>query len=155
MYPDVSPSVDIDADGTVAISCVHPPVELYMGMGLGIVAKSLWRNAAAIEAYGHYCPSVRLFTTFSDFSAFADKSLERKIIKFGHADISSRHLCQWILLSFYYPRPPSAPTGIDVGHCVRPSVRPERHYHSNSLRISDISLKFSGMMHSTMEQIVI
>ena len=59
--------------------------------------------------------------------------------KIWHADVSSRYQCQWILLSFYYPRPPS---GIDVSHCVHPSVRPEWHYHSNSLRISAISLKF-------------
>ena len=64
--------------------------------------------------------------------------------KIWHADISSRYRCRWILLSFYYPRQPSAPTGIDVGHCLHPSVRPERHYHSNSLRISAISLKFGG-----------
>ena len=51
--------------------------------------------------------------------------------------------------------------GIVVGHCVRPtgrlsvrpSVRPERRYVSNSLRISGISLKLGGMMHSIMEQI--
>ena len=83
MYPDVLSSADIDADGIVAISCVHPSVQLYVGLGLGTVVKSLWRNAAAIEAYGYYCPSVRLFTTFWGFSAFADKSLERNIIKFG------------------------------------------------------------------------
>ena len=75
--------------------------------------------------------------------------------KIWHADISSRHLCRWILLSFNYLWPPSAPTGIDVGHCVRPSVRPERHYHFNSLRISAISLKFGGMMHSTMDQMAL
>ena len=37
----------------------------------------------------------------------------------------------------FYPRPPSAPTGIVVGHCVRPvvypSVRPEGRYRPNSL----------------------
>ena len=38
---------------------------------------------------------------------------------------------------------------------VCPSVRPERHYRSDSLRISVISLKFVGMMHSTTEQIVV
>ena len=96
-YPDVLPSADIDADGTVAISCVHPSVQLYMGLGFGIVARSLWRNAAAIEAYGYYCPSVHLFTTFSGFSAFADKSLERNIIKFGMliypADIDADGYC--------------------------------------------------------------
>ena len=74
--------------------------------------------------------------------------------KIWHADISSRYRCRWILLSFYYPRPPSAPTGIDVGHCVHPFFQPERHYHLNSLRISAISLKFGGMMHSSMKQIV-
>ena len=47
------------------------------------------------------------------------------------------------------------PTGIVVGHCVRPSVRPERHSRSNALRISTISLKFGGMMHNTMAQIAI
>ena len=35
---------------------------------------------------------------------------------------------------------------------VRPSACPERRYHSNALRISAISLKFGGMMHSTMKQ---
>ena len=148
MYPDVLPSADIDADGIVAISCVHPFVQLYMGLRLGAVAKSFWRNATAIEVYGYYCPSVCLFTTFSCFSAFAEE-----YHKIWRADISSRHLCRWILLSFNYLRPPSAPTGISVGHCVRPSVRPERHYHFNSLRISAVSLKFGGMMHSTMDQI--
>ena len=38
---------------------------------------------------------------------------------------------------------------------LRPFVRPEWHYHSNTLRISAVSLKFDGMMHSTMEQIAI
>ena len=48
-----------------------------------------------------------------------------------------------------------------IGHCVRSSVcpsvsvRPERRYRSNSLRISAISLKFRGMMPSTMEQMKI
>ena len=53
----------------------------------------------------------------------------------------------WLL-----PWPPSAPMGIVVGHCiwlsvppsvhlpVCPSVHPERCYHSNSLRVSVISL---------------
>ena len=45
------------------------------------------------------------------------------------------------------------PMGIVVGHCVRPSVCLERRYRSNSLRISAISLKFGGIMHSTIEQI--
>ena len=56
---------------------------------------------------------------------------------------------------------PSAAIGAD-GYCrrsLRPgvclSVRPERRYRSNSLGISTISLKFGGMMHSTMEQIAI
>ena len=96
MYPDVLSS-DIDADGIVAISCVHPSVQLYMGLSLGTVAKSLWRNAAAIQAYGYYCPSVRWFTTFWVFSAFANKSLERNIIKFGMliypADIDADGYC--------------------------------------------------------------
>ena len=38
---------------------------------------------------------------------------------------------------------------------LRPSVRPEWYYHSSTLRILAISLKFDGMMHSTMEQIAI
>ena len=38
---------------------------------------------------------------------------------------------------------------------IRLSIRHEGHYCSNSLRISAISLKFSAMMHSTMEQIAI
>ena len=62
---------------------------------------------------------------------------------------------------------PLAPTGIVISHCIRPfahtsihlsvcpSVRPECHYQINSLMISTISLKFGGMMHSTMEQITI
>ena len=49
MHPDVLPSSDIDADGIVAISCLHLSIQLYMGLSLSIVAKSLWRNAAAIE----------------------------------------------------------------------------------------------------------
>ena len=43
-------------------------------------------------------------------------------------------------------------------HCIltHPSAHPEwRCYHSNSLWISGISLKFGGMMHSTMKQITI
>ena len=67
IYPDVLSSADIDADGIVAISYVHPSVQLYMGLGLGTVAKSLWRNAAAIEAYGYYCLSVHLFASFEVF----------------------------------------------------------------------------------------
>ena len=66
-----------------------------------------------------------------------------------------------------YPRSPSAPIGIVVGHCVRsyvgrsvclsvclsvrPSVRlsvcPERRFRCNSLRSSAISLKVGGTMH--------
>ena len=38
---------------------------------------------------------------------------------------------------------------------VCPSVHPEWRYRSNSSRISAISLKFHGMMHSSMEQIAI
>ena len=65
----------------------------------------------------------------------------------------------------FYPQLPSAPTGIVVGNCVHPSVcpavcpsvhpsvHPEWHSCFNSLRISAISLKFGGMMHSTVEQI--
>ena len=48
-----------------------------------------------------------------------------------------------ILLSIiFHPRPPSAPTGIVVSHCVRPSVCPPfrpsqiKRCHSNSLSIS-------------------
>ena len=48
------------------------------------------------------------------------------------------------------------PMGIVVGHRAgRPSVRPERRSRSNSLRIIAISLKFGGIMHSTMEHIAI
>ena len=64
---------------------------------------------------------------------------------------------------------PMATIGAD-GYChqslrrsVRPSVspsvclyvRPERTYRSNSLRISAVSPKCGGMMHSTMEQVAI
>ena len=42
-----------------------------------------------------------------------------------------------------------------VSPFVHPYLRPERYYHSNSLRISAICLKFGGMMHSTMEQITV
>ena len=70
-------------------------------------------------------------------------------------------------LAVYYPRPPLAPMGIFVGHCIRPSVRlsvcpsvslsvrPERRYRFNSLRISAFSLTFGGMMHTAVEQIAI
>ena len=34
-------------------------------------------------------------------------------------------------------------------------MRNSLHYHSNSLRISDIGLKIIGMMHSTMKEITI
>ena len=34
---------------------------------------------------------------------------------------------------------------------MRPSIRPKRRYRSNSLRISVMGLKLSGMMHSTMK----
>ena len=102
-------------------------------------------------------PSVCLFTTFSGLSAFADKSLERNITKFGlliyPADIDADGFCCHLI---NYLR---APTGIDdcvdVGHCVRPSVRPERHYHLSFLKISAINLKYGGMMHSTMEQVAV
>ena len=58
---------------------------------------------------------------------------------------------------------PSAAIDIVVGYCVRPSlcpsvrpsVRPERRSHSNSLRISAISLNFGRMMHSNIQQIAI
>ena len=59
------------------------------------------------------------------------------------------------IIIHFYPRPPLAPTGIVVGHSVFPSVHSEWCSFSNSLRISAISLKFGGMMHSTMEQIAI
>ena len=36
---------------------------------------------------------------------------------------------------------------------IHPSIHPERRHHSNSLRISAISLNFGGMIHSTMKQI--
>ena len=39
--------------------------------------------------------------------------------------------------------------GIVVIPCVRPSVRSERHYGSNSLKILAVNPKFGGMMHST------
>ena len=59
----------------------------------------------------------------------------------------------------FLPSAAIGPTGIVVGHCVRPSVRlsvrPERRSRSNSLRISANIPKFGGMMHSTMEQIAI
>ena len=62
-----------------------------------------------------------------------------------------------IVSCHFYPRPQSAPTGIVVVHCVRPSVRPSVHpegrYRSNPLRILAISLKSGGMMHSTMKRI--
>ena len=59
---------------------------------------------------------------------------------------------------FHYPQPPSARRLLSlvipsISSSVRLSVCPEWHSHSNSLRISAISLKFDGMMHSTMEQI--
>ena len=54
---------------------------------------------------------------------------------------------------------PPATIGAD-GYChrslraaIRPSVRPERHYRC--LRISAISLKYGGMVRSTMEQMAI
>ena len=60
-------------------------------------------------------------------------------------------------ISNFHPQPQSALTGT-VGHCVRPSVcpsvRPEWCYHSNSLRISAMSLKCGEVVHSTMEQII-
>ena len=55
-------------------------------------------------------------------------------------------------IDHFDPCPPSAPTGIVDRHCVRPSVRAEQRSRSNSLRISAISRKFDGMMHSAMEQ---
>ena len=51
----------------------------------------------------------------------------------------------------YNPFLPSAAMDICVSVC--PSVCREWRSLSNSLRISAISLKFGGMMHSTMEQI--
>ena len=52
-----------------------------------------------------------------------------------------RHRRRWVLSSFIAS--------------VRPYVRTERRYRSNSLMISAISLKFSRMLHSTMVQIAI
>ena len=54
----------------------------------------------------------------------------------------------WILESLIFT------LGAD-GYCrrsLRPSVRPERRYHSNALRISTISLKFGRMIHNTMKE---
>ena len=39
--------------------------------------------------------------------------------------------------------------------CARPSFRPERRYHSISVRISVIGLEFGGMVHNTIKQVVI
>ena len=153
MYPDVVSSADIDVDGIVAI--VHPSVQLYMGLDLGTVAKSLWRNAAAIQAYGYYCPPVRLFTTFWGFFAFADKSVERNIIKFGMliypADIDADgYCCYFITLGRH--RLQRVLTSVIAS--IRLSV-PNDITTLNSLRISAISLKLGGMMPSNMKQIVI
>ena len=57
----------------------------------------------------------------------------------------------------FLPSAAIGPRGIIVGHCVRPSVCPSvraKRSRTNSLGISAISLKFAGMMHSTIEQIV-
>ena len=71
----------------------------------------------------------------------------------------------WFGASFYhitlYPPSPSAPTGIVVVPCIRPPVRPtvcrpeRRRYHSYSLRISPIGLKYGRVMHSDMKEIAI
>ena len=68
------------------------------------------------------------------------------------ADIDADEYCCHFITHAW---PPSTPTGIDISHCVHPSVRPEIHYHSNSLRISAISIIFGGMMHSNMKPIAI
>ena len=53
------------------------------------------------------------------------------------------NLCDYaVQIKKFHPRHPLVPTGIVVGHCVRPSARPERLYRSSSLKISAISQKF-------------
>ena len=59
------------------------------------------------------------------------------------------------LVRHFYPWPPLAPTRIVVCPCVCPFVCPKQRYHTNSLRISAISLKFGRMMHSTMKHIAV
>ena len=56
------------------------------------------------------------------------------------------------IIAFGRHRPRQVLPSFNASIC--PSVRPER-YRSNSLRISAISLKFCGMMYSTIKQIVI
>ena len=155
MYPDVLLPADIDADGIYKCchficSSVCPTVH---GLGFGYCGQITlekcgchWGLLLSVLSFVHH--SLRFLRVCWQISW-------KEYNKIWHADISSRYRCRWILLSFYYPRPPSAPTGIDVGHCVHLSVCPERHYHSNSLGIQDISLKFGGIMHSNMKQIAI
>ena len=65
----------------------------------------------------------------------------------------SRHRHRRVLSLVIASICPSVRPSIRPSAC--PSVRPNRSSRSNSLRISAISLKFGGMMHSTMEQIAI
>ena len=101
-------------------------------------------------------PSVCLFTTFSGFSAFADKSLERNITEFGlliyPADIDADGFCCH-LITFGRQR---VLTTV-LTSALRPSVCPSQtgHYHLSFLKISAINLKYGGMMHSTMEQVAV
>ena len=107
--------------GIVVISCVRPSVKLSMNLGFGTADKSLGRkvyllacqciqitNSQFVYAYGYPCPSVRPFTTFSGFCAFADKSLRRNDIKIGMliypddlplADIDADGCCHLVHLS--------------------------------------------------------
>ena len=62
-------------------------------------------------------------------------------------------LTQWVLSSVIASIHPSVCLFVHLSVC--PSVRPKQCSHSNSLRIIAISLKFYGMMHSTMKHIVI
>ena len=77
-----------------------------------------------IDAFGYYCPSVRWFTTFSDFFAFAEKLLERNGINLG---------CWYVQIT--YPRQIVIP-------CIRPPVRP---YMGFSLGVADKSLRRNGL----------
>ena len=75
----------------------------------------------------------------------------KEVIKFNH--LFTPCCLQYGLTVVFNPRPPSVPTGIIVVSCI-PNIHPERCYCSKSLRISTISLKFGGMVHSTIKHML-
>ena len=109
-----------------------------------------------LQSFSYVFPSVFKPPCMETYIYFQNKKITKfsfKITCDAHGIVSLAIQSNLrVLASLAYPQPTLAPTGIVVGHCVRPSshlsvsVQPEWCYHSNFLIISAISLKFGGMM---------